>query len=186
MNDTTLRKLLTFYEYLLTVRDPYEDGHSKRVCKYALHLANELKYSDSFLKGLAAGARFHDIGKLLCPAKLLTLPSVDTDELMMLQRHTLHGYMICQLLSIEYPLLQIIAQHHENYDGSGYYLKLAGEGIFEGARIVRICDSFDAMTSDRSYGIKRTKLEAIDELTRCGGFFDPKMLDVFINTVEMQ
>ena len=175
-----LDKLLLFYELVLNNRsDPYEDGHSRRVCKYSVRLANKLKPSTVFMEKIYYGARLHDVGKTLCPVELLNKEHLTDSEFRIMKQHARNGFMLVQALNINGALLRMIAEHHENYDGSGYNLKLAGEGISQGARIIRICDSYDAMTSARPYGIKRSPDEAIAEMVRCQKDYDPELFSVF-------
>jgi len=175
-----LDKLIIFYEFVLMNRnDPYENGHSRRVCQYAIRLANKIKQSTLFMETLYYGARLHDVGKILCPVELLNKEHLTDSEFRVMKQHARNGFMLVQSLNINGRLLRMIAEHHENYDGSGYNLKLAGEEISQGARIICICDRFDAMTSARPYGIKRSPGEAIAEMVRCQQHYDPELFSIF-------
>ena len=179
MNYSYVEGILNFYEYVLTTRDPYEDGHSKRVADLAVRLAHALDYSLEFIEKLKYGALFHDVGKLILPVELLNKKFLLDVEFRKVRAHAREGYLLFQKLGINGMILGIIGGHHENYDGTGYPMKLYGTGISDGARIIRICDSSDAMTSTRPYGVQRTRSETLEEMIRCRNEYDPNMLAVF-------
>jgi HD-GYP domain-containing protein (c-di-GMP phosphodiesterase class II) len=174
-----LEKLLKFYEFALHQRDVYEDGHGRRVAILAMQLAFKLNLPDEFLIPLNYGARFHDVGKLLVPVGLLNKEILTPDELDTIKEHVTNGFMLFQRLGINGSMLRSIAESHENWDGSGYPLKKKGEDIFIGARIIRIVDSYDAITSIRPYGKRMLQAETLIEMERCANHYDPKMLIAF-------
>ena len=155
--------------------------HSERVCLYSLLLAQQLKesYPDRF--DLVAGALFHDIGKLKVPLQILSKQGALTaSEWLIMKTHTISG----KAMLADIPMLQrageIVAAHHERFDGGGYPAGLKGEEIPFGARVVAVADSFDAMTSKRNYGSSRSMARAHDEIIHhAGSQFDPQVVAAF-------
>ena len=167
----------------LDAKDKYTRGHSERVAKYAVEIARELKLPEDQIEIIEYTALLHDIGKIGVSADLLNRSGkLSTSEFDIVKLHPIIGANIVKEIHDLGSLTEYVRHHHERYDGSGYPDNLHGENIPLGARIITLADSFDAMTSGRSYRKKLTFDEAIEEIKRCAGtHFDPRLTQVFIN-----
>jgi putative two-component system response regulator len=166
-------------------KDPYTEAHVQRVAETARSIGVRLSLDAADLDALYRGGLLHDIGKIGIPDAILLKPGpLDADEEITMRTHPIIGETIVAPLHSATRLLPIIRHHHEHYDGSGYPDRLAGERIPKLARIVAVCDAFDALVSDRPYRARKTKDEAIAILR--GGRnrqWDPEVVDVFIADV---
>jgi putative nucleotidyltransferase with HDIG domain len=186
--NTTLEKLYLNYRATLhalaaalEARDVETKGHSERVVSYCLRLGNQIGLRDRQLITLEHGALLHDIGKIGVPdGILLKRGALTDDEWGHMRRHVEYGAQILKGIDFLEGATQIVAQHHERYDGSGYPSRLEGEDICLGARIFAVADAVDAITSDRPYRAGRSFEDAADELIRCSGAqFDPRVVQAF-------
>ncbi|MEW6769854.1 MAG: HD domain-containing phosphohydrolase [Bacillota bacterium] len=171
---------------LINAKDRYTFGHSERVLSYALALAEKMDLSGEEKDLLRYGAYLHDIGKIEVESPVLNKPSfLDKKEWELMKKHTVWGSELLQSLVAFREILPIIRSHHENYDGSGYPDHLKGEEIPLLARILRLADSFDAMTSNRPYRKALTFSEACEELKRYAGtLYDPELVPLFLEAVK--
>jgi HD-GYP domain-containing protein (c-di-GMP phosphodiesterase class II) len=130
---------------------------------------------------LEFGALLHDIGKIGVPDAILRKPGgLTEDEWEKMKLHPLHGEKILRNIPFLEGASQIVSQHHERWDGTGYPFGLRGEDIILGARLFAVVDAFDAMISDRVYRKGRSYEEALKELGRCAGtHFDPLIVEAF-------
>ncbi|MCI8273656.1 MAG: HD-GYP domain-containing protein [Clostridia bacterium] len=172
--------------YTVEAKDSYTRGHSDRVSEYSVLIGEKIGLSEEQLKTLKVGGLFHDIGKIGIPDSILQKQAKLTDdEYSEIKNHPSIGAHILGAASIFKEIIPIVKHHHERYDGRGYPSGLAGENIPYLARIAAIADTFDAMTSRRSY---RDALElqiVKDEIERCKGTqFDPQLADVFLNILN--
>ena len=151
-----------------------------------LLIGKHLGLSDSDLHDLEVGGLFHDIGKIGIPDAILKKESKLTDdEYSEIKNHPSIGAHILSSAKIFENIIPIVKHHHERYDGNGYPGKLKGEEIPYFARIAAIADTFDAMTSKRSYRDSLPLDVVIAEFKRCRGTqFDPKLDDVFLDILE--
>jgi response regulator RpfG family c-di-GMP phosphodiesterase len=126
-------------------------------------------------------AELHDIGKVAIPGAILSKPGpLDEDEWAFMRRHTIIGERILAGAPALAVAGRLVRASHERFDGGGYPDGLAGPDIPLGARIIAVCDSFDAMLANRPYSESRSTDEALAELRRCaGGQFDPRVVDAF-------
>ena len=181
LNETfrfTLRALVT----ALDTRDTDTQGHSLRVVKYTLKLAELTGLKDEKeLKVLEYGALLHDIGKIGIPDAILRKPSQLTkEEWQIMETHPIIGYKILNKIKFLEEASQIVLHHHEKWNGSGYPDKLKGENIPVGSRIFSVADAMDAMTSMRPYRKALTFTHAINELRKnSGSQFDPDIVEAF-------
>lgn len=166
-------------------KDNYTKEHSDRVFKLSKRLALSLGYHSRALYTLNKAARFHDIGKVYIPDAILNKPSkLDSEEYKAIQAHVSLGKELI-LKTYNEDVYAVISQHHERWDGSGYPLGLKGKSISEAARILAICDSFDAMTTDRVYGKGKTVSQALDELIALAGiWYDPDLVEVSVKLLR--
>jgi putative nucleotidyltransferase with HDIG domain len=186
--NTTLEKLYMNYRATLRAlaaaleaRDVETKGHSERVVAYCMMLGKKLGLNDRELITLEHGALLHDIGKIGVPdAILLKRGALTEDEWNYMRRHVEYGSQILRGIDFLEGAGNIVAQHHERFDGSGYPSRLEGELICKGARIFAVADAVDAITSDRPYRKARPFEDAADELIRCAGaHFDPDIVKAF-------
>ena len=168
------------------VKDVYTRGHSDRVSEYSLLIGEKLNLPPEQMKTLKIGALFHDIGKIGIPdAILLKTDKLTDDEYSEIKNHPAIGAHILSNASIFADILPIVKHHHERYDGKGYPARLAGENIPYLARIVAVADTFDAMTSRRSYRQALDFDYTTNEIERCKGTqFDPAIADVFLEILR--
>ncbi|HEV3232610.1 MAG TPA: diguanylate cyclase [Candidatus Dormibacteraeota bacterium] len=162
----------------IDARDSYTHGHSRRVADYAALIGRELDLRPKDLEVLTLGALLHDLGKIGVPDSLLRKPGRLTEaERREVQDHTVIGHQMVQGVEFLRTVAPIILHHHENVDGSGYPHGLAGEEIPLLARIVKVADAFDAMTSSRIYREAAGAEWALGELSRSAGRqFDPEVV----------
>jgi len=150
-------------------------GHSTRVTRLALALADELGVSDGDVEGLEYGAMLHDVGKIDMPAEILCKPApLDDDEWNVMRTHPQVGYDLVRKLPHLAPAAEIVLAHHEAFDGTGYPNRLKREEIPLGARILTIADSYDSMTHPHTQRPAMPPAMAVREIERCSGSqFDP-------------
>lgn len=190
---TTYEKLENSYlesietlRYTVEAKDTYTRGHSDRVSEFSVLIGKYVGLSDVDLKTLQIGGLFHDIGKIGVPDTILQKNSKLTDdEYSEIKNHPSIGSHILSTASIFKDIIPIVKHHHERFDGHGYPSQLAGNDIPYLARITAIADTFDAMTSKRSYRDALPLDVVIAEFERCkGSQFDPELADVFLNILR--
>ncbi|KKL13086.1 hypothetical protein LCGC14_2529270 [marine sediment metagenome] len=135
---------------------------------------------------MVRAAELHDVGKMAIPDEILHKPGpLDDGEWGFVRQHTIVGGRILGAAPALLPVAKLVRSSHERYDGCGYPDAVAGEEIPLGARIVAVCDAFDAMTSDRPYRKSMSTAEALAELSSCAGSqFDPQVVEAFRAEVE--
>ncbi|MDP2939989.1 MAG: HD domain-containing protein [Candidatus Omnitrophota bacterium] len=160
----------------IEAKDIYTRGHTERVTKLSLVIAQKLTNSriytlpENFLENLHIGSLLHDIGKIGIPETILNKPGKLTEEeFAVIREHTLKGAAILQPIKEMEECLAAVKYHHERYDGNGYPEGLVGEKIPLIAAIISVADAFDAMIIDRPYRKARSRVEAIEEIKRCSG-----------------
>ncbi len=172
--------------FTVEAKDTYTRGHSDRVSEYSVLIGKYLNLSENDLHTLKVGGLFHDIGKIGVPDSiLLKTAKLTDDEYSEIKNHPTIGAHILSNATIFEDAIPIVKHHHERYDGHGYPSKLAGENIPYLARITAIADSFDAMTSRRTYR-DSLPLEIVkEEIEKNKGTqFDPKITDVFLDILN--
>jgi PAS domain S-box-containing protein len=136
----------------MEMRDPYTAGHETRVAEIAVAIGREMGWPEEQLHGLRVAAQVHDIGKISIPAEILTKPTRLTGgEWALIREHPETGYTILKDIPFAWPVAEIVRQHHERLDGSGYPLGLKADAILPEARILAVADMVDAMVSHRPY-----------------------------------
>ena len=146
--DTTIQTMVSVVE----MRDPYTAGHQLRVADLARTIATEMGLAPDKIDGIRMAGSIHDIGKLSIPAEILSKPTKLTDiEYSLIKEHPQNGYEMLKDVESPWPLAQIVYQHHERMDGSGYPRKLKGDEILIEARIMAVADVVEAMASHRPY-----------------------------------
>jgi putative two-component system response regulator len=167
-------------------KDPYTEAHTQRVAESARAVGARLGLSQSHLETLYRGGLIHDIGKIGIPDAILLKPGpLDPDEEVTMHLHPIIGETIVAPLRSGAGLLPIIRNHHERWDGNGYPDRLAGTGIPQLARIVAVCDAFDALVNDRPYRMRKTQEEAVATLRAgAGKQWDPAVVAAFAADVR--
>lgn len=165
----------------IETKDAYFQGHSKRVHRYAMQMARHLNMSAEEMESLKWAAVLHDIGKIGIPERILCKPGRLTEkELDLIKQHPMKGKTILEPIRQLQPSMDAIAYHHENYDGTGYPDGLMGEDIPLAARIIAVADTFDALTSQRSYRAPKTPRDALRVLDQVAGTrLDPHLAKLF-------
>jgi putative nucleotidyltransferase with HDIG domain len=134
------------------MRDPYTAGHQRRVTELAVAIAKELDLSEAEISGIRVAGIIHDIGKIQIPAEILSKPGRLTElEFSLIKNHPSAGYEILKNVEFPWPVAQIVLQHHERMNGSGYPLGISGDDILLEARILGVADVVEAMASHRPY-----------------------------------
>jgi len=173
---------------IIRVKTELEGGeeiwtHSQRVANYCLLMAKALAiHNGDFLRSLALGALFHDIGKLEIPRRILRKPeALSRLELKVIQNHPLRGYEWVSDLGFWPETSRVILYHHERYDGRGYPFGISQEAIPLSAKILAVADALEAMTAGRPYRRGLSFTDAALEIWRCrGGQFDPEVVEAFL------
>jgi HD-GYP domain-containing protein (c-di-GMP phosphodiesterase class II) len=169
----------------LDARDPYTAGHSLRVAAYSHALALSMGLSEQAAEEIRVAAQLHDIGKIGIPDAVLQKPGVLTpEEYGLIKLHPQIGRKILEKVGRFEGLLPVVELHHENHDGTGYPYGLAGHHVPISARIVHVADSFDAMTTTRSYRPALGLRSATHEIERnAGRMFDPVVAKTFLRLI---
>ncbi|MFC2067658.1 HD domain-containing phosphohydrolase [Chloroflexota bacterium] len=171
---------------IIEMRDPYTAGHQRRVTQLACAIAREMDITVDQITGLRLAGLIHDIGKVRVPAEILTHPDGLTDaEFTMIKMHPILGYEILVKMDLPWPIAQIVYQHHERLNGSGYPLGLPGEEIILEARILAVADVVEAIASHRPYRPAQDLDKALDEIViQKNILYDPKVVDACLKLFE--
>ncbi|WP_206529782.1 HD-GYP domain-containing protein [Brevibacillus sp. SYP-B805] len=174
--------LLQALSNALDSRDNETNGHAFRVTAYTLRLARQMGVGEEQLPDIIRGSLLHDVGKIGVPDSILLKQGpLSKEEWIVMQSHVSVGYEMLKHIPFLAPALEIVRYHHEKWDGTGYPHGIAGEKIPLAARIFSLCDTYDAITSDRPYRKGRSHQEACDEIQRMAGTqFDPAVVEAFL------
>lgn len=185
LEETTLN-MITTLQVALEEKDEYTAGHTKRVTHYGEMIGKSLNLPAEDLQTLARACQIHDIGKLVIDASCIQKPGpLSPDEWLTIRKHTEVGCTIVTPLKFLQREAEIIKSHHEREDGTGYPEQKTGKDLDLLTKILIVADSYDAMTSKRSYKVNKNMDEAIDELIRCSGSqFDPLVVKHFITALR--
>jgi HD-GYP domain-containing protein (c-di-GMP phosphodiesterase class II) len=169
-----LRKIIggTVMAITMTVekRDPYTSGHQQRVADLSRAIGKEMGLARDQVEGLTIASAIHDIGKISLPAEILSKPSqLNSMEMSLIQTHSQAGYDILKSVDFPWPVADIVLQHHERMNGTGYPQHLAGDAILREARIVGVADVVETMSSHRPYRPSRGIDSALDEISAQSG-----------------
>jgi len=165
------------------MRDPYTAGHQHRVAKLAQAIAVEMGLPEKQIEGIQLAALIHDLGKIYVPAEILSKPGRLTEvEFNMIKTHPQVGYDILKTIKFPWPVAQIVHQHHERMDGSGYPSGLSGEDIILEARILGVADVIEAMASHRPYRPAVGIDKALEEISKNRGIlYDTQVVDICLD-----
>ena len=178
--------VLNFVQSLVDHADAGNLDHGREVARLAGLTADELGLDSTQRWRACAAARLHDIGKLCVPPEVLAVPGpLDHRQWELVRRHPDVGANILALAPGLQDIAEVVRQHHERHDGTGYPSGIAGDAICIEARVVSVCDAWSAMRSDRAYRGARDEADAIAELRGAAGSqFDPLVLDAFLRIID--
>lgn len=171
---------------LADAHEPDTEEHMRRVCRYSMAIAHAIALGESQIERIGLAAQLHDIGKLMVPASIITKSGkLTSEERAMMQTHTTTGRALLSILPALIDAGDVAASHHERWDGEGYPDGISGEVIPLAARIVSLADSYDAMTSNRSYRAALSQEEAAKEVRAAAGSqFDPLLTEAFLTVLS--
>ena len=163
-------------------RDPYTAGHQRRVSDLARGVAAEMALSAHQIDGIRMAGLIHDLGKICVPAEILSKPGQLTEiEHTLIKDHPQVGYEILKEIEFPWPVAQIVLQHHERIDGSGYPVGLSGDKIIIEAKTLAVADVVEAMASHRPYRPTLGREMALEEISKNrGSLYDPDVVDACI------
>lgn len=172
--------LVRFWGESIEAKDLYTSGHCERVAEYACRIAGEVGIGEREMVWFRMGAFLHDLGKTEVPEEILNKPGrLTDDERGVMERHTVIGDEMLAPVEFPWDIRPMVRSHHERWDGRGYPDGLAGDQIPLPARILRIADVFDALTTARSYRHPLTPDEALRIMEGDDGSFDPEVFGIF-------
>ncbi|RJP49099.1 MAG: HD domain-containing protein [Anaerolineaceae bacterium] len=177
-----MNNLMSFLLKLMGARDPYARGHSNHVTELSAGLARAIDLPAERIESLVFASQIHDLGKIAINEAIINKPGPFTEaEYVMVQHHSILGANLIAPLQLDASIQNAILHHHENYDGSGYPHKIAGESIPLESRILRIADTYDALIHDRVYRSAYSPQKARAIMREESHFFDPNLLEIFFN-----
>ncbi len=172
--------LLPFLISVISLRDLHGKAHSKRVRELSSAFGRKVDLTSAQIERLAFTAEIHDIGKVAINEFIINKPGRFTEaEYLMTQHHAELGATLIETLDLDPLIPLIIRHHHENIDGNGYPHKLKGDQIPLESRIIRMTDTYDALTSNRGYRAAYSHKKALGIMEQDHHAFDPELLDIF-------
>jgi len=164
---------------IVEARDPYTAGHQARTGGLAVAIAKVMNIPQDQIEGIRMAGIIHDLGKISIPAEILSKPTRLTDiEFSLIKTHPQEGHDILQGIDFSWPIAQIVNQHHERLDGSGYPNGLSEEEILLEAKIIAVADVVEAMATHRPYRAALGLDKALNEITKNRiKFYDPDVVD---------
>lgn len=184
--EEALQEAIEAISHLVEVRDPYTSGHQRRVAGIACAVAKKMGLSEELIEKIRVAGLLHDVGKIGIPIDILNKPvPLSPLEFEMIKTHPTLGYQILSKIRYLGKVAEIIFQHHERLDGSGYPRGLKGEEILLEARIIAVADVAEAMSSHRAYRALLPREEIVAELLKNRGkLYDPAVVDAFLEVIE--
>lgn len=172
--------------FTIETRDPYTAGHQRRVTKLACAIAEKMGVTENQYEGLRMAGGLHDIGKIYVPAEILSKPGkISEVEFNIIKSHPQVGYDILKQIDFPWPIAEIVLQHHERMDGSGYPTGLKGKDMHLEARVLAVSDVIEAMSTHRPYRAALPIEKALEEITQNKGrLYDPKVVDACLLVFE--
>jgi len=170
----------------LESRDPYTAGHQRRVTQLACAIADEIDLSEAQKMGLQVASILHDIGKIAIPAEILTKPRGVSDvEYSLIKSHPAIAYDILKEIHFPWPVADIVLQHHERVDGSGYPAGLKGDAILLEAKILAVADAIEALVSHRPYRAALAIADALEHIKENRStLFNPEVVEACVRVFE--
>lgn len=182
-SDEKLQKFIEGIAYIITeiveIRDPYLRGHHQRVSKLATAIAQEMKLPQDKIEGVRFASLVHDVGKVNLPTEIVSKPSKLVEvEFNLVKNHPRIGYEILKKVDFPWPIAEIVFQHQEKIDGSGYPRGLKGAEILIEAKILGVANVVEAMSSYKSYRLALSIDESLTEILKYKNIlFDPEVVD---------
>jgi response regulator RpfG family c-di-GMP phosphodiesterase len=183
---TTMEEIIEAMALAVETRDPYTAGHQRRVVSLACAIAREMEIPSEQTEAVRLAGIIHDLGKIHIPAEILSKPGRLTEiEFAMMKTHPQASYNILKTIDFPWPIAEIVLQHHERINGSGYPKGLAGKDILLEARILAVADVVEAMSSHRPYRPALGMEAALDEISRNKGtLYDPTVVTACLELVQ--
>lgn len=174
----TLEQTIEALSSATEMRDPYTAGHQRRVAKLACAIAEGMALPGEMIKGIRLAGLVHDIGKISVPAEILAKSSTLSDvEMSLIKTHSQSGHDILKAVEFPWPIAEIVLQHHDRMDGSGYPRGLSGKDILLEARIMAVADVVEAMSSHRPYRAALGTARALGEIDcKKATLYDPQVV----------
>ena len=175
----TMKGTIYAMALIVEIRDPYTAGHQRKVTSLGCAIAKEMSLSEDEIEGIRLTGAIHDVGRTYIPVEILSKPGRLTDiEFAMVRTHPKVGYDILKMVEFPWPIAQVVLQHHERMDGSGYPQGLSGKDIMLEARIIAVADVIEAMASKRPYRPAHSIDKALEEISQNKGvLYDSKVVD---------
>jgi len=166
----------------MEMRDPYTAGHENRVSEIAYAIGRELGWEEDRLQALRMAAMVHDIGKISVPIEILTKPGrLSPEEFSLVKGHAESSYQILKDIPFTWPIADMVRQHHEKLDGSGYPLGLKSGAILPESKVLTVADMVEAMASNRPYRAAMDLNVALAEIERqAGTLLDAEVVQVCV------
>jgi putative two-component system response regulator len=182
---TALDRFAQFVHRLIDGRDPDLAEHHARSSDISIKLCQRIGCTPSEIKLIAIASAMHDLGKMSINEHILNKPArLTKTEFELIKQHSVIGGHLLEPLGLDVKVTRVVVHHHENFDGSGYPEALRGEDIPYLARIMRITDSYDALTADRPYHKGVSSQDAVTILLKDSRFYDPYLLESFCQLMQ--
>ncbi len=182
----TLEGIIKTLSITVANKDPYTAGHQRRVAGLSMAIGRELALDENHLQEIRVAALLHDIGKIFIPAEILNKPGdLKPIEFELIKQHAEEGYNTLKNIEFPWPIAEIVFQHHERCDGSGYPRELTHAQILPAARIISVADVVEAITSMRPYRAALGIDVAIEEIKKYkGSRYDPEVVDATLKLIQ--
>lgn len=184
--EASLSAVIRVVDSVVELRDPYTAGHQRKTARLATAIARELDMPVAQVRGVEVAAQLHDVGKIAVPAEVLAKPGeLSHTESMLVREHAEAGYRLLLTADMEQPVAELVRQHHERCDGSGYPLGVSGPDILLGAKVLMVADVVAAMSAHRPYRAAYGVDVALDEVRRgAGTLYDREVVDACLDVFE--
>lgn len=181
-----LDSVIRVVDAVVEIRDPYTAGHQRRTAKLAKHIAMQLELPEAQVRTIEVAGQLHDVGKIAVPAEVLSRPGeLSKTERQLVETHAEAGYRLLATSAMESSIAELVWQHHERCDGTGYPRGLASDQLLLGAKVLMVADVVEAMSSHRPYRAAHGLDEALDEIRRgAGTVYDRIVVEACLDVFE--